>query len=301
MTATTENDAIAARLEEAAQLLHEQGANVFRVRSYERAAATVRALGQSISELIAAGGAAALAELPGIGEHLSRGIYQLATTGRLPILDRLRGDIDPVEVIASVPGIGERTARRIHDTLGINTLEELEISAHDGRLAHAVGFGAKRLAGVRDSLAGRLGRVRHTRGDAHVPPSIAEILDVDAQYQRDAEQGRLKLIAPRRFNPEGKAWLPVLHTQRGDRHYTALFSNTARAHEAHRTDDWVVLYFDGSAGERQCTVITSTRGSLTGKRIVRGREEECLEHYQLIRGTGHGEETPHVGAVAKAV
>jgi len=302
MTATTENDAMGARLEEAAQLLREQGANVFRVRSYERAAATVRALTRSVSELIAAGGAAALAELPGIGEHLSRGIYQLATTGRLPILDRLRGDIDPVEVIGSVPGIGERTARCIHDTLGINTLEELEIAAHDGRLAHAVGFGAKRLAGVRDSLAGRLGRVRHTLSNAHRdPPSIAEILDVDAQYRRDAEQGRLKLIAPRRFNPEGKAWLPVLHTQRGDRHYTALFSNTARAHEAHRTDDWVVLYFDGSTGERQCTVITAMRGPLAGERIVRGREEECLAHYQGLRGTGHGEETQRASATAKAV
>jgi DNA polymerase/3'-5' exonuclease PolX len=207
VTATTENDAIAARLEEAAQLLHEQGANVFRVRSYERAAATVRALKQPASELIAAGGARALAELPGVGEHLSRGIYQLAATGRLPILDRLRGDIDPIRVIGSVPGIGERTARRIHDTLGINTLEELEIAAHDGRLAHAVGLGAKRVAGVRDSLAGRLGRVRHALSDAHrVPPSIVEVLDVDAQYRRDAAQGRLKLIAPRRFNPEGKVY-----------------------------------------------------------------------------------------------
>jgi DNA polymerase (family X) len=289
----TENDAIAARLEEAAQLLREQNANAFRVRSYERAAATVRGLRQPVSELITAGGASALAELPGVGEHLSRSIYQLATTGRLPMLDRLRGDIDPIRVIGSVPGIGERTAKRIHDTLGIDTLEELEIAAHDGRLAHAVGLGAKRVAGVRDSLAGRLGRVRHALSDAHqAPPSIAEILGVDAQYRRDAAQGSLKLIAPRRFNPEGKAWLPVLHTQRGDRHYTALFSNTARAHETHRTDDWVVVYFDGSAAEGQCTVITSTRGPLTGKRIVRGREEECLEHYQLVRGTGHGEEMP---------
>jgi hypothetical protein len=282
----TENDGIATRLEEAAQLLGEQGANIFRVRAYERAAATVRALGTPVSELISAGGAAALSELPGLGEHLSRSIHQLATTGRLPILDRLRGDIDPIEVIASVPGIGEITARRIHDTLDINTLEDLETAAHDGRLAHALGFGAKRLAGIRDALAGRLGRVR---GGANEAPqdmaSVTEILDVDAQYRREAQQGKLKLIAPRRFNPEGNAWLPVLHTQRGDRHYTALFSNTARAHELHRTDDWVVLYHDGSSRERQCTVITATRGPLAGKRIVRGREDECLAHYRISRST----------------
>jgi hypothetical protein len=300
MTIAAENDDIATRLEEAAQLLRDQDANIYRVRAYQHAAATVRALAKPISELIAAGGAAALAELPGLGEHLSRALYQLATTGRLPILDRLRGDIDPVEVSASVPGIGEGTARRIHETLGINTLEELEIAAHDGRLAHAVGFGAKRLAGIRDSLAGRLGRVRHTANNSRrEPPSIAEILDVDAQYRRDAKQGRLTLIAPRRFNPEGEAWLPVLHTQRGDRHYTALFSNTARAHEAHRTDDWVVLYLDGSDGERQCTVITAMYGPLAGARIVRGREEECVAHYQGVRSAGHAEESQRASATAK--
>jgi len=289
VTGATENDGIATRLEEAAQLLREQGANIFRVRAYERAAATVRSLGKPVSELISSGGIAALSELPGLGEHLSRSIYQLATSGRLPILDRLRGDVDPIEVIASVPGIGEITARRIHDTLDVNTLEDLETAAHDGRLAHAMGFGAKRLAGIRDALAGRLGRVRGAASESHQDsPSVAEILDVDAQYRREAQQGKLKLIAPRRFNPEGKAWLPVLHTQRGDRHYTALFSNTARAHELHRTDDWVVLYLDGSSRERQCTVITATRGPLAGKRIVRGREDECLAYYRGTGGSGRG-------------
>jgi hypothetical protein len=282
VTAVTENDEIATRLEEAAALLGDQAANLYRVRAYQRAAATVRALKTPVSELVAAGGAEALTELPGIGDHLSRGIYQLVKTGRLPVLDRLRGDTDPVEVIASVPGIGERTAARIHDLLGVNTLEELEVAAHDGRLARGMRFGAKRLAGIRDALAGRLGRVRRAAGADHGElPSVTEILDVDAQYRKDAQQGKLKLIAPRRFNPEGKAWLPVLHTQRGDRHYTALFSNTARAHEAHRTDDWVVVYFDGAAEERQCTVITAARGPLAGKRIVRGREQECLRHYSI--------------------
>jgi hypothetical protein len=41
----------------------------------------------------------------------------------------------------------------------------------------------------------------------------------------------------------------------------------------------VVLYFDGPGGERQCTVITAERGRLSGRRIVRGREDECARHY----------------------
>jgi hypothetical protein len=66
----------------------------------------------------------------------------------------------------------------------------------------------------------------------------------------------------------------VLHTTRGRRHYTALFSNTALAHHLARTHDWVVIYWDNGRGERQCTVVTADRGPLKSRRIVRGREAE---------------------------
>ncbi|OGA48314.1 MAG: hypothetical protein A3G24_22370 [Betaproteobacteria bacterium RIFCSPLOWO2_12_FULL_62_13] len=35
-----------------------------------------------------------------------------------------------------------------------------------------------------------------------------------ADKLREAEAGSLPTIAPKRFNPEGKAWLPALHTRR---------------------------------------------------------------------------------------
>ncbi|HEX6053193.1 MAG TPA: hypothetical protein VFZ21_28190, partial [Gemmatimonadaceae bacterium] len=65
----------------------------------------------------------------------------------------------------------------------------------------------------------------------------------------------------------------------GSRHYTALFSNTARAHELRKTRDWVVLYFDGRDGERQHTIVTATTGPCKGRRVVRGREAECEAYY----------------------
>jgi putative hydrolase len=90
----------------------------------------------------------------------------------------------------------------------------------------------------------------------------------------------LPCIAPRRFNPEGAAWLPVLHTTQGDWHFTVLFSNTALAHRLGRTHDWVVVYcYDGDHREAQYTVVTETRGPLQGKRIVRGLEAACRRYY----------------------
>ncbi len=273
------NAQIAARFEEVAQVLADQDANPYRVSAYRRAARTIRDWPESIAGLVRQKGVEALTGLPGIGERLAQAIYQLVTMGRLPMLERLRGETDPVELFGSVLGIGRKTAQRIHDELGIHTLEELEIAAHDGRLER-LGLGQKRLMGLRDALAGRLGRVGRSRVVAGAPlPKVAEILDVDRQYREAAARNSLPKIAPRRFNPSHEAWLPVLHTVRGDRHYTALYSNTARAHELGRTHDWLVLYFDGGGAERQCTVITAERGQLRGRRIVRGREDECLRHY----------------------
>jgi hypothetical protein len=201
------------------------------------------------------------------------------------MLDRLRGESDPVTLLRTVPGIGRVMAERIHDELGIETLEELEIASYDGRLAAIKGLGGKRLAGVQDSLATRLGRVRTWAGSMRDgdQPSVSEILDVDREYREKSEHGLLPRIAPRRFNPRQERWLPILHTSREQRHYTALFSNTPRAHQLHKTSDWVVIYYDGARGERQCTVITSAYGPLVGRRIIRGREPECLEYYSHER------------------
>jgi hypothetical protein len=224
-----------------------------------------------------------LTELPGIGRSLAHSIDQLVRTGRLGLLERLRGEDHPERIFATVPDIGPGLARRIHQRLGIETLAELEVAAHDGRLAEVPGMGRKRIRAVRESLAGRFSRRASNRPQAasqvvsrEVP--VAELLDIDQQYRQLAKQGKLPRIAPRRFNPTGEAWLPVLHTQRGMRHFTALFSNTARAHELGTTDDWVVIYRDDD-DQGRWTVITAHYGRLRGRRIVRGREQECLEHY----------------------
>ena len=111
------------------------------------------------------------------------------------------------------------------------------------------------------------------------------LLKIDEVYRQQAEAGTLPRIAPRRFNPEGEAWLPILHIDRADWSYTALFSNSALAHQLGRTRDWVVIYFAHAGGrEHTRTVVTETRGPLEGKRVIRGREAECRQHYFGAQG-----------------
>ena len=278
----TANDQIARRLDELASLLEAQGDNPFRVNAYRHGAMAIAGLPEPVGDLYAREGVAGLERIPAIGRRLAIAVRSLIETGRLPILEHLRGEIDPVLLLQSVPGIGRVQAERLHHDLGIDTLEELEAAAHDGRLASVAGFGSKRVAGVIDSLASRLGRLRQARTGPALQASVEELLDVDREYREAAQAGKLPTIAPRRFNPEKKAWLPILHTQRGDRHYTALFSNTARAHRLGATHDWVILYQDGESGAQQCTVVTSHHGPLEGQRVVRGREAECQESSKLV-------------------
>jgi hypothetical protein len=287
------NQEVAEALDEIADLLEQQGANPFRVQAYRIGADQVRHLPGSVLRLVEVEGPEGLTQIRGIGKSLARSIDQLAHTGRVPLLERLRGHHAAESIFTTVPNIGPKLARRIHEELHIESLGELEAAVYDGRLARVPGMGNKRLRAVRESLAGRFRRRRGPplaeKPEDDVP--VEELLDIDAQYLRLVEQGKLPMIAPRRFNPTGEAWLPVLHTQRHDRHYTVLFSNTARAHELGTTHDWVVIYRDDPQADGRWTVITSQFGKLRGLRIVRGREDECTSWY-AGQSADHGRQPP---------
>jgi DNA uptake protein ComE-like DNA-binding protein len=281
------NVEIAGVLNEISDLLEKQGADSFRIRAYREGAQSIRQAEQSIADLVRQDKMEQLRKLPGIGKGLAGVIQEYVQTGRSSQLDRLRGEVSPADVFAQVPGIGEDLASRIAAQLDIETLEELERAAHDGRLAKVAGFGPKRVKSVKSSLAGILSRSAQRRSRQRVSeeekpkgmPDIGTLLDVDAEYRRKAQAGELKKIAPKRFNPENEAWLPILHTEKGEWNFTALYSNTARAHELGKTKDWVVIYYDRDGEEDQVTVVTETRGPLEGERVVRGHEAETRVHY----------------------
>jgi hypothetical protein len=205
------NRMIAGRLEEAARLLADEGADPVYVRAYTRAASEIRHWPISMAVMYAHRGVAGLEEVPAVGPSIARVVRELLTRNRLPSLARLR--------------------EQPEETPSGTTVE---------------------------------------------PPSIEELLGVDCEYRQKAAAGELPVIAPQRFNPSGDRWLPVLHTNRGSRQYTVLFSNTERAHRFGRTRDWVVVYTRDATGEHQYTVITGTHGVLRGHRVVAGREHECV-------------------------
>ena len=289
-----------------AKLLHGQGADMWRVRAYQQAATTLRGMRRDAVEVLDREGTDGLIAIPTIGKTIAGAIEEMAWRGRWAQLDRLRGEVTPEETLMTLPGMGETLAGRLHDELGIDTLEDLELAAHDGRLAQVEGFGPRRVPAIRDMLATQLSRSprRKVRRVSEAPPppptaaddlpivpmmvptepdvdapDIALLLELDAAYRTRAAAGDLPTIAPRRFNPTGERWLPIWHVNRDDWDLTLLFSNSAQAHQLGKTDDWVVVYWEHAGHEDQATVVTEYRGPLMGRRVVRGRERECLSYW----------------------
>lgn len=280
---------IASGLNEIADLLQAQRANPFRVQAYRAAADTLASLRTSAQEILEDEGRLGLIELSGIGKSLAAVVEERIQTGNSSVLDRLRGNAQAERMFATVPGIGSELASRIHEQLGIDSLQELELASHRGSLMEVPGMGRQREPAVRESLAGRFQRKPRefesffVYGPRTVPGSndvrVADLLWIDEQYRRLAAENQQVRIAPKPFNPSRKAWLPILHSERRDRHFTALYSNSARAHQLGKTHDWGIIHHDDEENG-QWTVVTKHRGCLKGKRVVRGREVECSKYHK---------------------
>ena len=135
------NQRVAQALEEIAELLELNGESGFRVRAYENAARTIRHMSTDIDDLSAAG---SLQSIAGVGGALASKIEELLTTGTMAYLEGLRAAFPPgVRPLMAVPGVGPKMAARVYRELNIDTIEDLEAAALDGRLAGLPRMGEK--------------------------------------------------------------------------------------------------------------------------------------------------------------
>jgi DNA polymerase (family 10) len=135
------NAQIAAAFDELADLYELDGAVQYRVLAYRTAAKTVRDAPVSVEQLVREG---RVTELAGIGKTLEEKLQTLIDTGDTTQAQKLRAQF-PAGVIAMMhlPGFGPKRARRLHDELGIDSLEALRTAAEQQRLRGLRGFGAK--------------------------------------------------------------------------------------------------------------------------------------------------------------
>ena len=280
------NHEVAEKLREISLLLEQQKANPFRSQAYFNAAMTLEKRSEDIRELAENRGIEGLIELPTIGVGIARSIFEYIAMGRMSKLEKLRGNSDPLELFQSIPNIGPKLAQRIHDDLQLDNFEALATAINQGKLNSIKGMGQKRQQAIEAWLFLQLGKRKRQQSSRRLStdePSVELLLSVDKEYRDKAKKGQLPLITPNHLNPERKAWLPIFHVTHGKWHFTALYSNTDRAHQLNRIYDWVVIYcYDKHHQEQQFTVVTETHGQLLSNRVVRGKEAECIDYYDKL-------------------
>ena len=145
------NAEIADAFAELADLYELDGAIVHRVLAYRNAAKAIRDSGASVATLARAGRAQ---EVAGVGKTLAEKIDVLLDTGSIPSAEKLKARI-PAELVqvTRIPGLGPKRARKLHDELGISSLDELRRAAEAGNLRDVPGFGAKAEENVLAALA----------------------------------------------------------------------------------------------------------------------------------------------------
>ncbi len=287
MLAYLSNSEVAQMLDEIAGLLQLRGDNPYRVAAYRRASLSIRRSTQSLAGIFERDGLPGLEQMPGIGTSLARKIGDMLRNGESKALERLRRRHAREDILVTLPTVGKKLAERIRSSLGADSLEEVLAAAEDGRLRRVEGLGRKRVEAIRDSLLVRLGdkarRQRHLPGNSAC--SVELLLEIDREYRDQAAGNRLPKAAPRRFNPTGAAWLPILRVERHGRHFTAHFANTANSHRFGHVHDWVVIRSDDKSAFGVWTVVTAARGECRGKRVVKGRERECQDYYRTAKIT----------------
>jgi putative hydrolase len=283
------NEDIYILLNQIADLLEMQNASIFRIKAYRTAAQEITKIPDDLKQLAKNHQLKKIESIPAIGHSIANIISDYATAGHSRYLNRLKGEVSFESIMESIPGIGPEFSKRIMQTLNIDTLEELEQAVYDGRLEAVPGIGTARVNLIDMALRGLLKQreqaknwmTRHRGTGTRPIPGVEILLDLDLQYRKLAQEGKLEKIAPKRFNPTNEAWLPIYHVDRGPWHFTILYSNTARAHQLNKEKDWVIIYFHKNGQEGQVTIVTETKGPLKGKRVVRGWEEESEKHYSL--------------------
>src|SRR5437588_89363 len=143
------NAEIADRLASLAQLLSAQKENPYKVKAYQRAAARIRNMSESLDEMVR--DQEDLTRFAGIGEAIASAIREIVTTGTLGKLEKLRAEVTPaVASIISHPRLDPKRVIRVYKKLSISSVNELRQRLESGEVEKL--FGARMAQHIRQGL-----------------------------------------------------------------------------------------------------------------------------------------------------
>jgi DNA polymerase (family 10) len=141
---------IARALREMAELLEVSGQEPFKARAYLRGAEVLERLDADLGDLVRT---RRLTTLSGIGAALAAMITELHETGSSRTLDEQRQRVPTfVRELSRIPRLGVDKIAKLHEALGVQTLEDLEAACVGGRVRTLKGMGDKTERRILDEI-----------------------------------------------------------------------------------------------------------------------------------------------------
>jgi DNA polymerase (family 10) len=132
------NAEIADRLAGLAQLLSTRKENPYKIKAYQRAAAKIRTLSESIEELVNQD--SDLTAYAGIGDAISHAVQEIVRTGTLGRLETLRSSASPeLAELGNYLRLDPKRVLRAYKKLGIASVDELRAKLESGELERSLG------------------------------------------------------------------------------------------------------------------------------------------------------------------
>lgn len=185
---------IVAILEDIAVLLELKGENPFKIRAYSGGARALDTMEAELGEVIAAG---ELGAVKGIGSALVDKIATLYETGELEFYTELRASVAPglIEML-DIPGLGGKKVKKLHDALGLESIDALKAACESGEVAALKGFGPKSAEKILTGIENRAAYAqRHLWwAAAEVAEPILEGLRTLPQVERAEAAGSLRRL-----------------------------------------------------------------------------------------------------------
>lgn len=181
-------------LEDIAVLLELKGENPFKIRAYSTGARVLETMEDDLGDVIAEG---RLAKIKGVGSALVDKIETLHATGELEYYTKLRASVAPglIEML-EIPGLGGKKVKKLHDALGVESIDVLKAACEAGEVAALKGFGAKSQEKILTGIANRAAYAqRHLWWDARtVADPILAGLRALPQVDRAEAAGSLRRL-----------------------------------------------------------------------------------------------------------
>ena len=181
-------------LKDIAVLLELKGDNPFKIRAYSGGARVLEMMEEDLGDVIAE---ERLDAIKGIGSALVDKIKTLYATGELEYYTKLRESIAPglIEML-EIPGLGGKKVKRLHDAIGVESVDALQAACESGKVEALKGFGKKSAEKILNGIANRAAYAKrhHWWNAREVAEPILEGLRGLSQVERAEAAGSLRRL-----------------------------------------------------------------------------------------------------------